>query len=158
MRVLLIILMCFVVLGCWYQSEVLSIDNKGNAKWLIIASPEWEFSSLKEVKQQADEYVEEMAQAGWEVTRKPIQSGGDVVVGLKGNLWKVSTLTSFYEITKQQGSTIDVVFSCPFYGEEDVVRKIKLKSGADLAKIKDRKGEKVNKATCNGGQKYTIQF
>lgn len=158
MRVLLLILMCSVIFGCWYQSEVLSIDNKGNAKWLIVVSPDWGFSSLKEVKQQTDEYVEEMRKAGWEVTLKPIKSGGEVMVGLKGNLWKVSTLTSFYRMTKQQDSIIDMVFSCPYYGEEDVVRRIKLKSGGQLASVTNADGIAVDTATCNGGQKYRVKF
>lgn len=158
MKLAIIGILCLLISACWEQDEVISIDKKGNIQWLVIAKPSWGLTSLSEVETKSNAYVQKMNEAGWTTTLKAIEDTKDVVVGLEGNILKVSTRTPFYNIVDRNNTKVELEFLCPYFGQEYVVRSIKFKPASASASLKNSSGERVTVATCSDSKKYSIHF
>jgi len=131
MRLLLIGLFSLLLCACWEQDEVISIESNGVMKWLVVAKPDWEFSSPEGVKKDLDYYVSKMREAGWSVqTKGTVTEHKDVVVGLTGNLKKVAKKTDFYEIQSINQTSIKIEFLCPVVDDSRITRVIKVKGSS----------------------------
>ena len=129
MRLIIIGVFSLLISACWQQDEVISIESGGNVKWLVIAKPDWEMSSLKGVKDELASYSAQMRRAGWTVRSKgTVVEEGDVVLGLSANLQKVSPTTDFYKIHSVNQTMVKIEFLCPIVDDYRVYRTIKFKN------------------------------
>lgn len=158
MRLAIIGALCLLISACWEQDEIIAIDKKGNIQWLVIVKPPWELTSLSEVKTKANQYVQEMKEAGWKAKLKPIVDTKDIVVGLEADISKVAKRTSFYNIVDRNNTKVELEFLCPHFSGESIVRYIKFKPASDSASLENNSGERVAVATCNDSRKYSIYF
>lgn len=131
MRLLVISLLCLFLSACWQQTEVISIEKNGDMKWLVIAKPDWEFTTVKSARSDLNYYVGRMESAGWTVKSKgKVVEGKNVTVALIGNLQKVGKETDFYKIHSVNQSQAKVEFLCPMIDDYRINRKIKFKDGS----------------------------
>ena len=130
MRLITLGVLCVLMSACWQQNEVVAIEKGGAMKWLVIATPDWDFVTVDGVKSDVADYTKQMTQAGWQVdSNTTIEVAKDVVLSLRGNLQKVSRTTAFYKIHSVTQSTVKIEFLCPMIDDEDrVSRFIKIKS------------------------------
>ncbi|GAA0202241.1 hypothetical protein GCM10009123_06870 [Kangiella japonica] len=140
MRLCLIGVFCLILSACWQQDEVISIESNGEMKWLVIAHPDWEFSSPESVEKDLQNYVAMMRAAGWSVqTKGEVKEYKDVVVGLRGNINEVTKKTDFYEIHSIHQASVNIEFLCPVVDDSRIRRSIKVK-GSSASPIVCSKG------------------
>jgi hypothetical protein len=134
MRWLFIGLFSLLLCACWQQDEVISIESNGDMKWLVIAKPDWEFSSVESAKSDLQSYVSQMRKAGWSVqTKDPVAQNKDIVVGLRGNLQKVAKTTDFYRVHSINQASVKIEFLCPMVDDYRIQRSIKVKDSSRAA-------------------------
>lgn len=134
MRLAIIGVLCLLISACWEQNEVISIENNGNMKWLVIAKPDWEMSSEAGVKDDLERYVSQMRKAGWSVqTKGGVVKDQDVIVGLSGSLQNVDKKTDFYKIHSVNQASVKIEFLCPVIDDLRLRRFIKIKDSRRAA-------------------------
>ena len=134
MRLLVLGILLLLVSACWEQDEVISIENNGHMKWLVIAKPDWEISSVEGVKDDLERYVSQMREAGWSIqTKSGVAKDQDVVVGLSGSLEKVAKKTDFYKIHSVNQASVKIEFLCPIIDDLRLRRFIKIKDSSRAA-------------------------
>lgn len=128
MRLVILGVLLGLVSACWQQNEVIAIEKGGGMKWLVIAKPDWELSTVKGVEDDLAAYTRQMTNAGWAVSSATIiAKDTDVVVSLKGNLQTVARTTDFYKIHSVSESMVKIEFLCPRVDDYRVYRTIKIK-------------------------------
>lgn len=158
MKAVISALLCLWIAGCWYQDEIVAVDQAGNMRWLVVAEPYWEHVSEAEVKADLARYSKQLVEAGWQVNAKAgIKQGDDVVVALQGNLFKVSASTEFYDITARSSDEVHIRFNCPQGRGEKVSRQIKFKRQSSSPKIINQQGSAPSSVSC-GNAVYKVVF
>ena len=107
-----LILLVAICISCWKQKDTITIENDGTVNFESEVIVEEKDFSMKDVDEISDEFMQDMVNAGWKITKKWVSKElpYKLLFTGTGNLKKVSKKTDFYVFEKVNGQTYKIKF------------------------------------------------